>query len=78
MKELNTIINQIQGQVSQAVYREIRLDLPLSVETVAMVARIYGIEARFFNRMLIGGQDVHLNRWSCRVKEGLVTSIDLG
>ena len=80
MISLYNLLNQTQAAASQAVYSEISRSLPLPIETVSVVCRIYGIQARFFNprEREYGSADSNLNRWNCRTDDVNVTGISLG
>jgi hypothetical protein len=75
-----SLVQQCQMGVSQAVFQEVSRALPLPIDHVSTVARIYGIQAIFFGPRdrNAGGQDVNFNRWKCRTDGTVVKSISLG
>ncbi len=80
MSTYHTLIHNTQAAASQAIGYEVIRFLPLPIETVVIVARIYGINALFFGPKdrIAGGANVDLNRWTCRTDKGNVKSISIG
>ncbi len=75
-----SLIQRCQDGVSQAAYQEIGRALPLPIDHVSTIARIYGVQALFYGPRdrVAGGADVKLNRWICRTDGELVKSMSLG
>ena len=75
------ILSQTQNAVSQAVLNAIKPLLPLPVNEIWIVVKIYGIQATFYGPRdrEYGACNVDLNRWHCRKNDAeMVTSISIG
>ncbi len=75
-----TFLNQIQDQVSQTVGREVMSHLPMGIDDVVLICRVYGIRPMFFKKgeRVVTGANCDLQRWICRTDSNLVTSISIG
>ncbi len=75
-----SLITSCQGAVSQVVHQSVCAALPLPIDHISTIARIYGIQAIFLGPRdrYAGGANVDLNRWVCRTDGVNVRTIALG